>query len=281
MAEREGFEPPVPFRVRRFSSSTLGSVPFRKFFTLLYFSIAYQKHDLRQSEWIWRNLNMELLQFYYSRNRIAHVQVNLNRCCPNQNSRSSPLVLNARITSSLPKLHSFWSHRRRVVPPVLLIRRVHLHNCHLQVVYSGQPHGGLRGGDKDWNDLLRTRLCQRSHSWIRSLNGKWASDCPYQAQGRKCDHSRYTWLIGVSLQQSQSLWVIRTRVDLQEPVPTPEFHSRVEQPHRGRDRSTAPQHTWQILKPLSRARDEARYGHSAGGTRLLTLMLLRFPVNAG
>ena len=31
-----------------------------KFFTLLYLSIGYQNHELRRSEWIGHNLNMEL-----------------------------------------------------------------------------------------------------------------------------------------------------------------------------------------------------------------------------
>src|SRR5882724_7685497 len=44
MAEGEGFEPPVPFQVQRFSSTPVGSDPFGKFSTLLDFSMAYKSN---------------------------------------------------------------------------------------------------------------------------------------------------------------------------------------------------------------------------------------------
>jgi hypothetical protein len=45
VAEGEGFEPPVPFQVQRFSSSTAGSEPLGKFPTLLLFSTGYKSVD--------------------------------------------------------------------------------------------------------------------------------------------------------------------------------------------------------------------------------------------
>src|ERR1039457_1072227 len=67
VAEGEGFEPPVPFRVHRFSSSTVGSDRLGKFFTLTDSSITYQHIDSYYHDPFCRVLNMELLQFYYSR----------------------------------------------------------------------------------------------------------------------------------------------------------------------------------------------------------------------
>ncbi len=69
MAEGEGFEPPVPFRVHRFSSSQKGSAPFEKFSTLLHFSTAYKPAALIRYGPIRHVLTIELLQFYYSGSR--------------------------------------------------------------------------------------------------------------------------------------------------------------------------------------------------------------------
>ena len=52
---------------RRILSSTLGSEPLGKFSTLLDFSTVYQRADSHRHDPICRVLNMELLQFYYSR----------------------------------------------------------------------------------------------------------------------------------------------------------------------------------------------------------------------
>jgi hypothetical protein len=51
VAEGEGFEPPVPFPVQWFSSSTAGSEPFAKFSTLLLFSTGYKSVGLIRSAW--------------------------------------------------------------------------------------------------------------------------------------------------------------------------------------------------------------------------------------
>ncbi len=66
VAEREGFEPPIPFRVCRFSSTQKGSDRFGKFFTVFYFSTAYKSDKLIRCDPICRVLTIELLQFYYS-----------------------------------------------------------------------------------------------------------------------------------------------------------------------------------------------------------------------
>jgi hypothetical protein len=44
----------------------MGSEPFRKFSTLLYFSTAYQLQLLLGDDWICTIMTVELLQFYYS-----------------------------------------------------------------------------------------------------------------------------------------------------------------------------------------------------------------------
>ena len=54
--------------VRRFSSSLVGSEPFRKFSTLLDSSTAYKSNELDRYGPICTVLTMELLQFYYGRN---------------------------------------------------------------------------------------------------------------------------------------------------------------------------------------------------------------------
>lgn len=69
MAEGEGFEPPVHFRVHRFSSTQKGSAPFGKFSTLLDFSTAYKSAKLNHYGSICTVLTLELLQFYYSDSR--------------------------------------------------------------------------------------------------------------------------------------------------------------------------------------------------------------------
>ena len=51
---------------RRILSSTLGSDSFGKFSTLLDSSTAYKNANLSRYDPLWRVLNMELLQFYYS-----------------------------------------------------------------------------------------------------------------------------------------------------------------------------------------------------------------------
>ncbi len=66
MGEREGFEPPIPFQVCRFSSTQVGSDPFRKFSTLLDFSTAYKPNELHHDDPFRSVLIIELLQFYYS-----------------------------------------------------------------------------------------------------------------------------------------------------------------------------------------------------------------------
>src|SRR5438067_11498938 len=66
MAESEGFEPPIPVKVCRFSSSQADSDAFGKFSTLLYFSTAYKEHILIGHDSKCSVLSMKLLQFYYS-----------------------------------------------------------------------------------------------------------------------------------------------------------------------------------------------------------------------
>jgi len=66
LAEGEGFEPPVPFRVHRFSSTQKGSDPFGKFSTLLNFSTACKSPRLNRYGPICTVVTVELLQFYYS-----------------------------------------------------------------------------------------------------------------------------------------------------------------------------------------------------------------------
>ena len=60
-----GVEPPRA-EARRILSSHVGSDPFRKFSTLLYFSTAYKSTQLNRCDLICTVLTMELLQFYYS-----------------------------------------------------------------------------------------------------------------------------------------------------------------------------------------------------------------------
>jgi len=69
VAEGEGFEPPVPFRVQRFSSTQAGSDRFGKFSTLFDFSTAYKSRLFHRSDPICGVLAIELLQFYYSQVR--------------------------------------------------------------------------------------------------------------------------------------------------------------------------------------------------------------------
>lgn len=52
---------------RRILSSTVGSEPLGKFSTLSDSSTAYQQRALSHSDLLWPVMNMELLQFYYSR----------------------------------------------------------------------------------------------------------------------------------------------------------------------------------------------------------------------
>jgi hypothetical protein len=66
VAESEGFEPPIPVKVCRFSSSQAGSDPFGKFSTLFDFSTGYNRDVLIRSAPKCSVLSMELLQFYYS-----------------------------------------------------------------------------------------------------------------------------------------------------------------------------------------------------------------------
>lgn len=60
-----GGEPPRA-GARRILSTQVGSDPFRKFSTLLDFSMAYKSTELRQDDPICTVLIVELLQFYYS-----------------------------------------------------------------------------------------------------------------------------------------------------------------------------------------------------------------------
>jgi hypothetical protein len=66
----EGESNPQGTKYRRILSSTVSSEPLGKFSTLLYLSTGYQKRRLHRCDPIRRVLNMELLQFYYSRVRI-------------------------------------------------------------------------------------------------------------------------------------------------------------------------------------------------------------------
>ena len=66
MAEGEGFEPPVPFQVQRFSSSRTESDGLWKLSTLLDPSMTYKVPPLSSHDWIWLVLITELLQLYYS-----------------------------------------------------------------------------------------------------------------------------------------------------------------------------------------------------------------------
>jgi hypothetical protein len=59
MTEGEGFEPPVPFRVQRFSSSTVGSEALGKVSTLLLFSTAYK--SVRLAPFCW-----EMIRFVHA-----------------------------------------------------------------------------------------------------------------------------------------------------------------------------------------------------------------------
>jgi len=74
MAEREGFEPPVPFRARRFSSTQKCSDPLGKFSTLLHFSTAYKSHPLTRYDPFCTIVTVELLQFYYRRNEVIDLR---------------------------------------------------------------------------------------------------------------------------------------------------------------------------------------------------------------
>ena len=65
VAEGERFEPPVPFQVQRFSSSTVGSEAFGEFCTLLLFSTGYKSVDLIRSAWKRSVLIVQPLQFHY------------------------------------------------------------------------------------------------------------------------------------------------------------------------------------------------------------------------
>jgi DNA invertase Pin-like site-specific DNA recombinase len=72
VAEGEGFEPPVPFQVQRFSSSTAGSEPLGKFPTLLLFSTGYKSVDLIRSAWKRFVLIVQPLQFHDSDTSLPH-----------------------------------------------------------------------------------------------------------------------------------------------------------------------------------------------------------------
>src|SRR5882724_11961649 len=81
MAEGEGFEPPVPFPVQWFSSSTVGSEPFAKFPTLPLFSAGYKSVDLIHSAWKRFVLIVQPLQFHDSLDGPPRLVESLSRHC--------------------------------------------------------------------------------------------------------------------------------------------------------------------------------------------------------
>ena len=130
MAEGEGFEPPVPFPVQRFSSSTVGSEPFGKFSTILLFSTGYKSVDLLRSAWKRFVLIVQPLQFHYSAGTTARDLLNHH----------------SHIQPELGALHDVpWrTHRKNTL--------IAADRTFSRIVAASKPGCKVVGGNAAWTD---------------------------------------------------------------------------------------------------------------------------------
>jgi hypothetical protein len=149
LAEGEGFEPPVPFPVQRFSSSTVGFEPFGKFSTLLLFSTGYKSVDLIRSVWDPFVLIVQPLQFHYSLEHRADAKPDLFR-------RARALTADASFSPS----EITQVEERAVMESAYRAKAAEVHLVEQAMMAA---IGGHRGRQRDPRGVERMRLdhCER------------------------------------------------------------------------------------------------------------------------